>query len=202
MILMKSQTVLAFTEKILHADYWLLLKINKDWSTPSLDPFFLLMREQLLHVPFYLFLLVFLTMNFGSKGWWWVATALLMIGVCDIVSSKIIKEVFDRARPCRNEDVQSQIRFIARYCGMNGSFISSHASNHFAAAMFIFQTLKFASKWAGLVFLWASLISYAQVYVGVHFPSDIVCGALFGAVIGYFSAKFFNTKISLVNSNT
>ena len=199
---MQSETALVFTEKILRADYWLLLKINKDWSAPSLDTFFLLMREQLLHIPLYLFLFVFLLMNFGAKSWWWVASILLMIGVCDLVSSKVIKDIFDRPRPCRNEEVVSQLRFIARYCGMNGSFISSHASNHFAAAMFIFHTLKFVSRWTALLFIWAALIWYAQVYVGVHFPSDVIGGALFGIGIGYLSAYLFNSKLGLVNINT
>jgi membrane-associated phospholipid phosphatase len=202
MILMHSQPALAFSESILRADYWLLLKINKEWSSPVLDPFFLLMREQLLHIPLYLFLFVFLVLNFGPKGWWLVAMALLLIGVCDLLSSKVIKEIFDRPRPCRNEDVQHQIRFIARYCGMNGSFISSHASNHFAAAMFIFQTLKFMSRWTALMFVWAGLISYAQIYVGVHFPSDVIAGAIFGAGLGYGFAQFFNRKMGLVNNNT
>ena len=188
-------------EKILHADYWLMLRINKDLTYPLLDKIALFARESYLHVPFYLFLAMFMIMNFGKKGAWWVVTALAMAGLNDLLSSQVIKEIFDRPRPCRDPMMAHQIRFIARYCGMNGSFISSHASNHFAAATFIYQTLKFIShKWA-LTFLWAGIISYSQVYVGVHYPSDVICGALFGIFIGLIAARFFETQIGLVNSH-
>jgi undecaprenyl-diphosphatase len=201
MILLQSQQNLSLLEKILHADYWLMLRINKDWTSPWFDNVALFARESYVYVPFYLFLAMFMIMNFGKKGAWWVVTALAMAGVNDLLSSHVIKEIFDRPRPCRDPMMAHQIRFIAKYCGMNGSFISSHASNHFAAATFIFQTLKFISrKWA-LVFLWAAIISYSQVYVGVHYPSDVLCGAIFGMMIGYGASRFFETQIGLVNSH-
>ncbi len=201
MILLQSQQNLSLLDKILHADYWLMLRINKDWTSPWFDNVALFARESYLYVPFYLFLALFMIINFGKKGGWWVVTALAMAGVNDLLSSQVIKEIFDRPRPCRDPMMAHQIRFIAKYCGMNGSFISSHASNHFAAATFIFQTLKFISrKWA-LVFLWAALISYSQVYVGVHYPSDVICGAIFGIMIGYAASRFFETQIGLVNSH-
>ncbi len=200
MILSQSLLALTFFEKIINADHWLMLKINRDWHHPYLDQFSLLIREPLIHVPLYIFLFVFLIMNFGRDGMWWIIAALIMAGINDILSSQIIKEIFDRPRPCRDETIAHQIRFLAKYCGMNGSFISSHASNHFAVAMFIFRTLGFLSKWTALAFVWAAAISLAQVYVGVHFPSDIICGALFGCGIGIAAAKIFNNKIDLVNS--
>jgi undecaprenyl-diphosphatase len=84
---------------------------------------------------------------------------------------------------------------------MNGSFISSHASNHFAVATFIYQTLKFMSRKWSLVFIWAAVICYAQVYVGVHYPSDVIAGALFGVIMGLMATRFFETQIGLVNSH-
>jgi undecaprenyl-diphosphatase len=188
-------------EQILHLDYALMLKINKQWTAPWLDTATLFARESYLYVPFYLFLALFMILNFGSKGAWWVVVALSMAGLCDIMSSKIIKEIFDRPRPCRDPFMGDQIRFIAKYCGMNGSFISSHASNHFAAAMFIFQTLKWMDKKWGLVFGWAAAICYAQVYVGVHYPSDVLAGAGFGCLVGALTARFFNRKMGLETSN-
>jgi len=84
------------------------------------------------------------------------------------------------------------------YCPQSSSFTSSHAANHFAAAMFIFTTFKksVSAKWAFL-FLWAAMISYAQVYVGVHFPFDIFCGAIVGVILGYIPASIFNKKFGL-----
>ena len=75
--------------------------------------------------------------------------------------------------------------------------MSSHAANHFAMAMFIYSTLKnYIGKWLGLLFVWAFFIAYAQVYVGVHYPIDVICGGLFGSVIGYGWAKFFQKHFS------
>jgi undecaprenyl-diphosphatase len=201
MILLQSQQNPSILEKILHADYWLMLRINKDWANPSLDKIALLAREPYIYVPFYLFLAMFVILNFGKKGAWWVVTALAMAGLSDLISSHVIKEIFDRPRPCRDPMMAHQVRFIGRYCGMNGSFISSHASNHFAAAIFIYQTLKFISQKWSLVFLWAAVICYAQVYVGVHYPSDVIGGAFFGVLMGYMTARFFETQIGLVNSH-
>jgi undecaprenyl-diphosphatase len=201
MILLQSQQNLTVLDKILHADYWLMLRVNREWTSPWFDQIALFARESYLYVPFYIFLALFMIMNFGKKGAWWVVTVLAMAGVNDLLSSHVIKEIFDRPRPCRDPFMGDQVRLVAKYCGMNGSFISSHASNHFAAATFIFQTLKFIShKWA-LVFLWAALISYSQVYVGVHYPSDVLCGAIFGIITGYLASRFFETQIGLVNSH-
>jgi undecaprenyl-diphosphatase len=89
-----------------------------------------------------------------------------------------------------------------KYCPVSSSFTSSHAANHFAAAMFIFTTFRktISPKWAFL-FLWAFAISYAQVYVGVHFPFDIFCGAIAGVILGYIPATIFNKKIGLEKPN-
>jgi undecaprenyl-diphosphatase len=184
-------------EQFLHTDYALMLKINREWHAGWLDQPALLLRESTFHIPFYGFLAVFMLANFNGKGAWWIVTALVIAGISDLLSAQVIKELIYRPRPCRDEVMAHQIRFLARYCGQNSSFVSSHASNHFAAATFIFGTLKrFNPKWS-LVFLWAASICYAQVYVGVHFPSDVLCGALLGSLLGYLAAGFFNRRIGL-----
>lgn len=81
---------------------------------------------------------------------------------------------------------------------MSSSFISSHATTHFGIAMFIYATLRdFAPYWMPLFFAWAAIIAYAQVYVGVHFPIDIFCGALVGCLIGFLISRLFNKYIRL-----
>jgi undecaprenyl-diphosphatase len=80
---------------------------------------------------------------------------------------------------------------------MNGSFTSSHATNHFAIATFIYQTMKKISSWWGIAFIWAGLISYAQVYVGVHYPFDVLGGALIGSLAGFVAARLFNHQTGL-----
>jgi len=196
---------LVFLHTILQGDYWLFSRINQVWTTPFLDFLFLFMREQELWYPFYLFLLVFATLNFRKKGWLWSAYFIMTVIISDLISSSLIKDhlVF-RLRPCNNPAWADSIRFLANYCPSSSSFTSSHACNHFAMAMFIYRTLKHTSPWWRLVFVWAFLISYAQVYVGVHYPLDVTCGAGLGLFIGWFTSRVFRYQGGTLNltSNT
>jgi undecaprenyl-diphosphatase len=90
-----------------------------------------------------------------------------------------------------------QIRFLARYCGANGSFTSSHAVNHFAFATFVVSIMKGFSRWFMLLYAWAFSIAYAQVYVGVHYPSDVLVGAFLGIVFGWGGAQITRQALSL-----
>ena len=100
-----------------------------------------------------------------------------------------------RVRPCRDLSVAQQIRFFVVYCPGSSSFTSSHATSHFAQAMFFFLTLKsVAGKWAWLFFAWAFSIAYTQVYVGVHYPFDVFCGALLGCGIGFLIARLYTRQ--------
>jgi membrane-associated phospholipid phosphatase len=179
-------------------DYRLFAKMNGQWHTPFLDNFLPFIREPFVWVPFYFFLVLFAVINFKVKGWLWVLFLIINVGLSDFMSSRLIKDNFLRLRPCHDPFLAGQVRFLVSYCPESSSFTSSHAVNHFAAAMFIFTTFKktISPKWAFL-FLWAFVISYAQVYVGVHFPFDVFCGAIVGLMLGYIPAKIFNTKIGL-----
>lgn len=188
---------LGLFQKLVHADYALMLKLNRDWQIPYFDNIALFIRESTFWVPLYVFLLLYITINYGRKGFWWAAALLGLVALTDLLSSHVIKEVFFRPRPCRDEMMAHQIRFLAKTCGMNGSFTSSHATNHFAIATFIYQTMKKTSPWWGIAFIWAGLISYAQVYVGVHYPFDILGGAILGSLAGFVAARLFNHQTGL-----
>ena len=176
---------------ILQGDYWLFSRINQVWTSPFLDTVLLFMREQELWYPFYLFLLVFAPLNFRKKGWIWALYLAMTVIISDLISSHLIKEHLFRLRPCNNPAWADSMRFLANYCPIGSSFTSSHACNHFAMAFFIYRTLKHTSPWWRLVFVWAFLISYAQVYVGVHYPLDVTCGALLGSLIGWQVSRVF-----------
>jgi undecaprenyl-diphosphatase len=116
----------------------------------------------------------------------------------DFVSSGIMKHAFIRLRPCNVAEYSSWIHVLVGYRPQSSSFTSSHAANHFGIAMFLFMTLKARfKKWPAFLFFWAFLISFAQVYVGVHYPLDIIAGAVIGIVIGYLSGKLFNRNYGL-----
>ncbi len=82
---------------------------------------------------------------------------------------------------------------------MSSSFISSHATTHFGVATFVYSTLrKYTTAWVSMFFVWAAVICYAQVYVGVHFPLDVFCGSLVGCLLGSIISKIFNTYVTLI----
>jgi len=188
-------------DSIQKMDRFVFSKLNGEWHHPFLDSFLPFIREPFLWLPFYFFLVLFALINFKMNGLYWVLFFIVCAMLSDYLSSSIIKENFDRIRPCRDPSLAGSVRFLVSYCPRSSSFTSSHAVNHFAAAMFVFTTFKRAvsSKWA-FIFIWAIAICYAQVYVGVHFPLDVLCGALVGMLLGYFPAMIFNKKIGLLPS--
>lgn len=197
---LQSRPAPPWLESLVDADKWLLFKVNREWHHPMLDSIALVLRESVTHAPLYLFLVLLMWMNHGRAGLRWVLTAVALVSVSDFLSSHVIKDYFDRPRPCRDPDTAHSIRFIARYCGMNGSFISSHASNHFAMATYVWLTRRDGGGPWWLMLPWAASVAYAQVYVGVHYPSDVLCGALFGAGLGWLASRF--TRTATGTSNT
>jgi membrane-associated phospholipid phosphatase len=179
-------------------DRWLFTKINHDWTNAFLDNVFPLWRESVTWVPLYLFLLVFVLLNFGKKAWPWIIGLLFIVALSDQISSHILKPFVNRPRPCHDMLLADSIRLLLNNCSDNPSFTSSHAANHFGIAFFIHHTLKpYFKKWSYLLFFWAATISYGQVYIGVHYPTDIICGALLGTGIGCFTSFYFNKKFTL-----
>lgn len=195
---MEIQNASFLPENIKRLDYNLFAKMNGQWHNSFFDVFFPFIREPTVWVPLYFFLVVFVTINFKSRGWIWVLFFILNVALSDNVSSRLIKDNFARLRPCHDPALYGHIRFLVAYCPISSSFTSSHAVNHFAAAMFIFTTFrKTISRFWALLFLWAAAISYAQVYVGVHFPLDVICGTIAGLILGYIPATIFNRKFGL-----
>jgi membrane-associated phospholipid phosphatase len=182
-------------EKLVEFDRWLLIKINHDWSNPLFDDIFPFWRHSDTWLPLYLFLFLFMIMNYGWRSLPWIGLLLVTAGICDQVSSGFLKDFFNRTRPCSDETLIGHVRMLLNRCPTSGSFTSSHATNHFGAAMFIYITMKDVFKKAGLLFfLWAATICYGQVYVGVHFPFDVICGGILGCGIGYTMALIFNSQ--------
>jgi len=183
-------------QTILEWDSWLFLKINTILTHPLLDKIFPLWRDSELWVPFYLFLIVLAIVNFGKKAGSWILFAIINVALTDQASSSLIKNWFARIRPCNEELLVGKMRLLLEHCSGGFSFTSSHATNHFGFAMFVFLTTRHLfGKWGRWLFVWAATISYGQVYVGVHYPIDIVFGALLGSGIGALTAGYYNRKI-------
>lgn len=189
----------ALWDRLEQLDRQLFILINHDGSASLLDMVLPFLRESQFWVPFYLFMILFMTINFKMKGWWWVLAFILTAALADIISSQIIKETILRLRPCRDPAMAAEVIFRVNYCPKSSSFTSSHATSHFALSMFIWQTLKGLSRWWGMIFLWAFAICYTQVYVGVHYPLDVICGGLLGCGIGGFMAYMYRRQVGTVS---
>jgi membrane-associated phospholipid phosphatase len=184
-------------------DTSLFLKINTEWTNPVFDSIFPWWREANTWVPFYLFLVVFALMNFGKKAWLWILVAAVTLVITDQLSSHLIKNWVARPRPCRNEELASQVRLLLNNCSGAYSFTSSHAANHFGFAVFLIISLRDVfGKWRYWLLLWAASIAYGQVYVGVHYPLDILGGALLGVLAGLFTGRFYNRKFGMPELDT
>lgn len=173
--------------------------INSGWSNPVFDNVLPWMRISYVWAPFYLFISVYALTNFKKNAWWWILFCAVTAAATDFVSSSLIKNHTHRLRPFLDPDLINMVKVRVTSLPGNSSFTSSHAANHFGLAAYFYFTLKdMYGKWMLLFFLWAFMISLAQVYVGVHFPLDVVCGGIIGFVFGYLSAKSFNKRYSLM----
>jgi membrane-associated phospholipid phosphatase len=173
-------------------DHILWYYMNTQWHNPFLDCVVPFLRNQWFWVPLYLFLALFMPSRFGRKGWLWCAFFIITFSLSDQISATLLKPYFHRLRPCNNPYLASIIHNIVP-CGSGYSFPSSHACNHFSLGIFSAVTLGRLAKWITPVAIaWAVLVSYAQVYVGVHYPLDVTCGGLLGIMIGITTGKFFN----------
>ena len=185
--------------KLLQLDKQIFQVINNGWQNNFFDTVMPFLRNSNFWLPLYLFLLLFALVNFKKNRAWWIFYAVGTVILSNYLSSDIIKENIFRLRPCNDPELADSIRVLVSYRPQSSSFTSSHSVNHFAMGAFFYSTLHpFIGKWALLFFVWAISICYAQVYVGVHFPLDVICGGLIGLVLGYLSARSFNNNYQLV----
>lgn len=184
-------------------DHWLFQKINGQWTNSFFDFLLPYLRLANTWMPLYLFLFVFVAVNFKRNWWWWIILFVCTVALTDMVGTKVFKHAFERLRPCRDPEFASSVRLLLKDCAGGYSFISNHAANHFGLATFFYFTMRhYLPKWAAIIYVWAFAISYAQVYVGIHYPLDVVCGALLGILFGLFMAMFFNRKFGFANFDT
>jgi undecaprenyl-diphosphatase len=183
---------LSIFQQIKDIDQALFYQINGVWHHPILDAVLPWTRHSNNWIPLYIGLLGWLIYQVGWKTLKWLLFALINVGLTDQISSSVFKPFFHRLRPCNDPALFGKTRLLLEQCAGGFSFTSSHAANHFGIAMFIFMTWGVAQKKYTRFFLvWAGIIAFAQIYVGVHYPLDIIVGAIIGLISGFTMAKAY-----------
>lgn len=179
-------------DEIIQLDKDLFLYLNT-LGTTTWDGFWTFLSERSFWIPLYILLLYLLYKKFGLKQTVLVlALTLLMILFTDQITN-VFKNSFQRSRPCFTPEFEGLMRKVG--CERRGQFgfTSAHASNHFGIALFLGLIFRQKFKWMlGALLIWAAFISYSRVYLGVHFPLDIICGATLGLVLAGLNFKLYS----------
>ena len=163
--------------------------LHHDW----LDPVMTFISGKITWAPFYLVLLFLIIKNYRKKSIVIIIGIILLIICSDQISSSVFKPIFERPRPCHNETIKDLVYLPNGHCGGAYGFISSHACNTFALAAFITHFLKtYYRKIAWVMFVWAAMVAYSRIYMGVHYPGDVIVGAIVGILVGIFISKTYD----------
>ena len=187
-------------DQLLAVDKTLFLWLNLLGSS-LYDPFWLLMSEKATNIVMYLSLVI---VYGNKKGWkqafYLLIIATILVGLTDQLTN-LFKDGFMRLRPCYTPDIKEVMRLVKAGCGGQYGFFSGHASNSFALALLFSLVFQRQKKMMPALLVFASLIAYSRVYIGVHFPLDILCGSLVGMVNAYLAfsivVKFFPLRLPI-----
>lgn len=171
-------------DQLLHYDTDLFLFLNNLGSEPW-DNFWLFITHKFSSIPIYAVLLLMVYRSYGLRGTLVILVCVaLMITATDQISS-LFKYGIKRPRPCQVAEIKEQIRFVASGCGRFGYF-SAHAASSMAAAVFLSLTLRKGYRYISIfLVIWAVMTAYSRIYIGVHYPLDVLSGMVFGSLTGY-----------------
>ena len=176
-------------EKLITFDTELFLFLN-GLHNPFMDKIMWWTSATITWVPLYLAVLYFVFKELKWKGVLTLLFLILVVVVADQGSVHLFKNIFQRLRPCHDSEITDFVHRVYGKCGGKFGFVSSHATNTFAFATFssFFFNLR---KYSYFIFLWAAFVSYSRIYLGVHFPGDILGGAILGYAIGLSLFKLY-----------
>ena len=170
-------------------DQQLFLFLNS-FNSPFWDQTMHAISGRIIWVPLYLVILVCLGKAYKRKFIIVLLFIVLAVTLADQISVQLFKNIVQRLRPCHEPSLQGLVHIVNGECGGMYGFVSSHATNSFNVALI--SLLLIRNKWytAGII-LWAAVVGYSRIYLGVHYPGDVICGSILGAVIGWSIYKLY-----------
>ncbi len=174
-------------QQINEIDTRFFLLINANYS-PIGDFCMFWISNKWIWLPLYFYFLYLIFKKLERFDFKLIIIIALLIGCTDMFCSLLLKPTFKRLRPCHQTTLKSKVHTVEN-CGGQYGFASSHAGNTFAIATFLYLWFNKRYKFL-LLFLWATLVSYSRIYLGVHFPLDILVGAIIGIIFGNIAYKF------------
>ncbi|MEX0274978.1 MAG: phosphatase PAP2 family protein, partial [Flavobacteriaceae bacterium] len=177
-------------DQLLQLDNELFLFLN-NLGTPTWYGFWMFMTQKLNSIPLYAALLWVSFKQLGPKK-----TLLMLVTVALLVLAtdqltNFFKHGIARLRPCYDVSVNQVMRLVKDGCGGRYGYFSGHSSNSFAVAVFFISLLRPKKIWLPVLLVWASLVAYSRIYIGVHFPLDVVTGIMAGSFFGWLFAKLY-----------
>ncbi len=174
-------------------------KIDRQWllainshHTAFLDNLMWFASGTFSWIPLYAFLLVLLVKKYKKEGWMLIALMVPLVVISDQLASDLIKNLVQRPRPSHTPGLENYLHYVNNYRGGLYGFVSSHAMNTFSLCFYILFTVRSDIKWLHfLLFPWAIWVSYSRMYLGVHFPSDIIVPFFISIVLGYGMSRVF-----------
>jgi undecaprenyl-diphosphatase len=167
-----------------------LLRFLNGFHTPWLDPVMLVLTETITWLPLFVFLVYLVIKEYKKECWILLLGIALTILLADQITASIMKPYFGRLRPSREPTLEGLIHLVQGYTGGQFGFASSHAANSFGAATFFFLAFGSTKRWIVWLFAWAAVLTYTRIYLGVHYPGDILVGGLVGMICGWVGFKF------------
>ena len=171
-------------EEIILEDKQAMIFLNNLGSS-TFDPFWILVSEKWFWIPLYVIFLYFLYKNFNKKSLFYILLFVALGITASDQIANIFKFGFERLRPCHDPSLEGLLREVK--CGGKFGFYSAHSSNSFFVATYLTILLgKKIKQLPYFLFVWAAIVAYSRVYLGMHFPGDIIIGAIMGILLALF----------------
>jgi len=158
---------------------------------PWLDPIMMAITRTVTWLPLFILLTCLIIKDFRQKSWIVLAVLAAVILLADQVTSGLMKPLFERPRPSHEPALRKVIHLVDGYKGGIYGFASSHAADTFGTTFFLWSLLSKKRKWIVFIFLWPILASYSRIYLGVHYPGDILAGGFVGWLVGWLGIRLF-----------